>query len=434
MKKRKWSMVMAAILAAGMVISGCAKSSGGESTGGEASEGESSSEASSGEEDSSTGDVTLVLSRWSGPHADDQKKILKEYEEAAVEMDDIDYGSLKQKQIQSLSSSADYDLVWVHETWLKDYVEKDFLLPLNDLVKENGTDLSLYSDGMIESNTIDGEFYGFPTFAQTYFITYNKEWFEKEGQTVPETPEELVETAKYFKEKGTGIAIPAMQGAAAVDVFSSLLYSYGGDYFDEDGKLDLTSEPMQKAFALWKDLCDNSMTGSLTWHNDQVSQAVREEKAPFGITISGLSYMDIDPEVSLITDKVGYAPIPGEKGNIGVVTYWTWAVAKNSKNPEAAYALAAWLTSTETEKEQCLMNGQITAVKSLAEDSEVVESIPVLPVANEVLASALPQPSTGDSSKILEALQATLSEIGATDIDPAEAAAALQESLGNASK
>lgn len=405
MKKTKWGIGVATVLAASMLMSGTT---------------------------AFAADNTLVISRWAGPHADDQKKVLAEYPDADVKMDDIDYGNLKQKQIQSLSTSGDYDLVWVHETWLKDYVEKDFLLPLNDLVEEKGTDLSAYSDGMIESNTIDGEFYAFPTFAQTYMITYNKEWFEKEGQSVPTTPEELVEVAKYFKEQGTGIAIPAMQGAAAVDVFSSILYSYGGDYFDADGKLDLTSEPMQKAFALWKDLCDNSMAGSLTWHNDQVSQAVREEKAPFGITISGLANMDVDPETSLIIDKVGYAPIPGEAGNIGVVTYWSWAVAKNSENQEAAYDLAAWLTSEEVEKEQSLMNGQITAVKALAKDSEVVENIPVLPVANEILATAKPQPSTGDSSKVLEALQATLSEIGATGADPNEAAAALQETLEGA--
>lgn len=405
MKKTKWGIGVATVLAASMLMSGTT---------------------------AFAADNTLVISRWAGPHADDQKKVLAEYSDADVKMDDIDYGNLKQKQIQSLSTSGDYDLVWVHETWLKDYVEKDFLLPLNDLVEEKGTDLSAYSDGMIESNIIDGEFYAFPTFAQTYMITYNKEWFEKEGQSVPTTPEELVEVAKYFKEQGTGIAIPAMQGAAAVDVFSSILYSYGGDYFDADGKLDLTSEPMQKAFALWKDLCDNSMAGSLTWHNDQVSQAVREEKAPFGITISGLANMDVDPETSLIIDKVGYAPIPGEAGNIGVVTYWSWAVAKNSENQEAAYDLAAWLTSEEVEKEQSLMNGQITAVKALAKDSEVVENIPVLPVANEILATAKPQPSTGDSSKVLEALQATLSEIGATGADPNEAAAALQETLEGA--
>lgn len=408
MKKTKWGIITAAaIFAAGTVMSGTT---------------------------AFAADDKLVISRWAGPHADDQKKVLEKYEDATVKMDDIDYGNLKQKQIQSLSTSGDYDLVWIHETWLKDYVEKDFLLPLNDLVKEKGTDLSLYSDSMIANNTIDGEFYAFPTFAQTYMLTYNKEWFEKEGQSVPETPEDLVEVAKYFKKQGTGIALPAMQGSAAVDVFSSILYSYGGDYFDAEGNLDLTSEPMQKSFALWKDLCDNSMAGSLTWHNDQVSQAVREEKAPFGITISGLANMDVDPETSLITDKVGYAPIPGGEKNVGVVTYWSWGIAKNSKNPEAAYDLAAWLTSEETEKEQALMNGQITAVKSLAEDSEVVENIPVLPVANEILATAQPQPSTGDSSKILEALQATLSEIGAAGTDPVEAAEALQETLAGAKK
>ena len=50
---------------------------------------------------------TIVLSRWAGPHADDQKTVLAKYPDAIVKVDDIDYGNLKQKQIQSMSSSAD---------------------------------------------------------------------------------------------------------------------------------------------------------------------------------------------------------------------------------------------------------------------------------------------------------------------------------------
>ena len=381
-----------------------------------------------------TGEIPeIVLSRWAGPHADDQKKVVAQYEDAEIIIDDIDYGNLQQKQIQSMSTSADYDLVWFQEIWLNEYVTQDFLLPLNDLVQKEGADLSIYLPSMIEGNTVDGQFYGFPTMAQTYILTYNKEWFDKEGQKVPETPEELVAVAKYFKEQGTGIAIPALQGMAAADVFASLLFSFGGDYFTEDGQLNLTSEEAVKAMQLWKDLCDNSMTGSLTWHNDQVSQAIREEQAPFGITITGLGSLDADPEQSLIVDKVAYAPIPGEKGSIGVVSYWSWGVAANSKNTDAAFNVAKWLTSPEIEKEQAMMNGQITAVASLAEDAEVVANIPFLGAANAMLENAKTQPSTGNASQIFEPLCATLSEVGSTGVDPTEALEKLQASLADVS-
>ena len=225
---------------------------------------------------------------------------------------------------------------------------------------------------MVEMNRKDGKLYGFPTFAQTFILTYNKEWFEREGQKVPETVDELIQVAKYFKEKGTGIAIPASQGQAAADLYAQFLYSAGGDYFNDEGKLDLLSDEAIYAAELWDELCKYSITGSLTWHHDQVSQSIREEAAPFGITISGLSGLDSDPESSKIVDKVGYAPVP-DKELVAGCELLVMVYCENSKNLEEAFKLAAWLTSPEIEKKQAMMNGQITAVSSLAEDQEVVE-------------------------------------------------------------
>lgn len=371
----------------------------------------------------------IVLSRWAGPHADDQKTVAGKFELADVQIDDIDYGNLKQKQTGSMAASGDYDLVWCQEIWTPEYVEKGWLMPLDDYVTDNGTDLSVYSPSMIDMNTFDDKLYALPTFAQTHILTYNKEWFEKEGQVVPTTPEELVALAKYFHEKGTGIAIPASQGQAAVDVFAQLLYSAGGDYFDANGTLALNSEAALEAGKLWDDLCRYSITGSETWHHDQVSQAVREENAPFGITVTGLAFMDMDPELSKIVDKAAYAPIPGSAGSNGVVSFWSWGVAANSENPEIAYKVAAWLTSPEIEKEQALMNGQVTAISSLAEDDDVVAKIPSLPAISATLANAKTQPTSSSAAQIFEALGTALSKVATTDELPDDVFAELNDYL-----
>jgi ABC-type glycerol-3-phosphate transport system substrate-binding protein len=377
---------------------------------------------------------TIVASRWAGPHADDQKAVCQQYTDAVIKIDDIDYGNLKQKQITSMSSSADYDLVWASEVWLPEYVSKGWLMPLDEFVKNNGTDLSAYSAGMVAADTFDGKLYALPTFAQTLILTVNKEWFDREGQKIPATVDELIATAKYFKEKGTGIAIPATQGQAACDLFAQLLYSAGGDYFDEGGKLNLTSAEAVRAMTLYKELCTYSMDGSATWHHDQVSEAVRTEKAPFGITVTGLSGLDSDPEQSAIVEKVAYAPIPGDKLVAGCVSYWSWAVAANSKNPEAAYKFAAWLVSPATEKAQTLMNGQITAVSALATDADVVAKTPFLPAASETLANAKTQPTSSSAAAIFEPLAATLSQVATTDVTAEDALKALQEQLKDVTK
>lgn len=374
-------------------------------------------------------DITLVMSRWAGPHADDQKTVIAEYPDATVEMNDIDYGNLKQKQIQSLSSTGEFDLVWASEIWLPEYVSKGWVLPLDDYVQASGLDMSMYSEGMVQANTYDGHLYALPTFAQTLILTYNSEWFEREGQKVPTTVEELLQVAKYFKEQGTGIALPAAQGQPAIDMFAQFLYSAGGDYFDEEGNFDLTSEAAVYAANLYDELCSYAMDGSFTWAHDQVSEAIRTGKAPFGITVTGLASMDTDPEQSVIVDSVGYAPIPGRDSVVGCVSYWSWTIAANSENPQAAFDLIQWLCSPEVEKEQALMNGQISAVSALADDPEVVENMPFLPAANETLANAKTQPTSESASVIFEPIGAALSEIATTDTPVEEILAGLQETL-----
>ena len=178
--------------------------------------------------------------RWAGTNADVQKEIAKKYKDAKIVVDDIDYENLKQKQIRA-ERIAEYDLIWVAEGAAK-YVANNWLLPLDDYVKKSGVDMNNYSAGITKINTINGKLYAMPDMLQGLILTYDKDWFNKEGQKLPTTVEELISVAKYFKEKGTGIAIPAKQGQAATDVFSTILYSAGGDYFDENGNLNLLSE------------------------------------------------------------------------------------------------------------------------------------------------------------------------------------------------
>ena len=118
----------------------------------------------------------------------------------------------------------------------------------------------------------------------------------------------------------------------------------------------------------------------------------------------------------------------------GCVSYWSWCVAANSKNPEAAFKLAAWLTSAEVEKEQAMMNGQITAVTSLADDAEVVAKIPFLPATNETLKNAKTQPTSASAAAIFEPLMAALSEIASSDAASSDVFAALQDKVKDITK
>jgi ABC-type glycerol-3-phosphate transport system substrate-binding protein len=388
--------------------------------------------------------VVLTISRWAGPHADDQIEIVKKFTEETgieVKVDAIDYGQLYEKQTLNMSGkTGGYDLVWAQEIWLPKYASLGYLAPLDTFVGDADLlamtpffDLAGYNQSLIKTNTIDGKLYGLPTFIQTPVLVYNKAMFAEAGIAIPEnwTWEETLKAAKAFKDKGTGIAVPAKQGMAAVDVFAAMMRSNGGDYFDADGKLALNQPPNVEAGQFWKDLADVSVQGSANWHWDEVNKAVAFGQAPIGITISGLVNQFEDSETSSVVGNVGYAPLPYSQQTFGTMSLWSWCVTADSKHPKEAFQLAAWLTSAETEKAMALKNGQISAVSALFADPDLTSQMPWLPAINGALEHSATQPLLDNATVLTDKLAEVLSGIFTGTMTPQEAFDKAQEDVAS---
>ena len=381
--------------------------------------------------------ITLTISRWAGPHADDQIEVIAQFEEATgidVVVDAIDYGQLREKQVLNMSTeTGEFDLVWAQEVWVPDYVANGFLASMNEYIDSGaveGFDLGAYNQSLLATNTFDGEVYCLPTFIQTPILVYNMALLEEAGIAAPEawTWESTLEIAGQFSEAGSGIALPARQGMAAVDVWAAIMRSNGGDYFDADGALALTESAVVEATEFYSDLVDVSMRGSEAWHFDDVNKALQFGQAPLGITISGLAGFLEDPEESAAAGQLGYAPLPYSDQTFGTLALWSWCLTGDSNHPAEAFQLAAWLTSAEIEKQQTQMNGQISAVVSLFNDEELVADMPWLPAVGAALENSATQPLIADGPLLAERIMAMLSAV-ATDVE--EPAAALESAQGD---
>ena len=382
--------------------------------------------------------VELVISRWAGGNADDQAALLSEFESKTgihVRMDAIDYGQLRQKQMLNVGGKTGaYDLVFAQEVWIPEYVAAGYLRPLDDYVKNaslSGTDFDFadFEPSLIKLNTFDGKLYGLPTFVQTPLVVYNKDVFTKNSFQPPKTWQETLAIAKKLKEKGTGIAVPAREGLAAVDIWIALARSNNGDYFDSAGKLNMPTPENIETGKFWKELIAVSMRGSSNWHFDDVNKAVQFGQAPYGITVSGLASALEDPKQSRVAGKIGYLPLPYSKKPFGTLSFWSWCLAADSKHPEEAYRLAAWLTSKEVEKRMCLKDGQVCARESVLNDKELISKLPFFPAIAESLQNANTQPRDKNSPKLMAAVQAALSRIAVNDADPKTELETIQQQL-----
>jgi multiple sugar transport system substrate-binding protein len=378
--------------------------------------------------------VTLVTSRWAGPHADFQRKVLNRYElETGIRViqDDVDYSQLFRKQKLNLANkTSEYDLIWVQEIWLPEYVKAGYLRPLNPYFGQApGFSLKNYKPGLIDINTYDGQVYGIPTMLQTAVVVYDKIKLKEAGLVSPGTWEEMLAVAKYFKAQGTGIAIPAKKGLFAVNIWEAMMYSNDGGYFDKAGKLSLDRKENIEALEYWQELMKYAMEGSLNWHADEVNKELQFGYAPVGITISGLAGILEDPAESKIAGNAGYSPVPYKQHPTGSVSIWSWCVPEDSKHPEEAFKLISWLTSAEVEKEQTLKNSQLSAVIALFDDEELKKKITFLPAV--MLSFEKPHvPLFHEHAKVLtDGMMEILFKVGAGTAVPAEELEKFQQEM-----
>jgi multiple sugar transport system substrate-binding protein len=397
-----------------------------------------SSSVQSGQSGPDEKKIELVISRWAGGNADDQAALLNEFESKTgihVRMDAIDYAQLRQKQMLNMGGKTGaYDLVFAQEVWIPEYVADGYLRPLDQYVSNASLsgadfDFSDFEASLIKLNTFEGKLYGLPTFVQTPLVVYNREVFAKNAFQPPKTWDETLAIAKSLKEKRTGIAVPAREGLAAVDIWIAFARSNGGGYFDSTGKLDLPSPQNIEAGDFWKQLIAVSLRGSTNWHFDDVNKAVQFGQAPYGITVSGLAGALEDPAQSRVAGKIGYLPLPYSKKPFGTLSFWSWCLAADSKHPEEAYRLAAWLTSKEIEKRMGLKDGQVCARESVLNDKELTAKLPFFPAIAESLRNADTQPRTKNAPKLMDAVAAALSRIAVDGAEPKSEFEAVQEQL-----
>jgi multiple sugar transport system substrate-binding protein len=247
----------------------------------------------------------------------------------------------------------------------------------------------------------------------------------------PKTWEETLTVAKVLHNKGKGIALPAKQGLAAVDIWIALARSNNGDYFDQKGKLQLVTEQNVETVEFWKNLVEVAMKGSTNWHFDEVNKALQFGEAPIGITASGLCGALEDEQQSKVAGKVGYSALPYKIHPFGTLSFWSWCVAADSRHPKEAYRLAAWLTSKSVEKEMSLKDGQIAARQSLFGDPELVAKAPWLPGVSEALKNAGTQPLHKNAPQLMEAMEAALSAVTVNGGDPKEQLEQVQKALAS---
>lgn len=241
-------------------------------------------------------------------------------------------------------------------------------------------DLDDFFDGAMSTFESDQGVFGLPLQIESSLLFYRADLFEEAGlEGPPQTMEELRDYAETLHSDDVAGFAMRGRGAAATSQIVNLLYSFGGQWLDEEGNSALASEESQEALAFYADLLRNyGPPGPTNLHWNEVTSLYAQGQVAMIFDANVFRSIMEDPEqaVEVVRENTEYAPLPeGPAGSVPAVLVWGMSVNAASENPEAAWYFIQWALSKEKQVE-ALLSGVPAARESAWEDEEFQETAP----------------------------------------------------------
>ncbi|MEE1818450.1 extracellular solute-binding protein [Streptomyces sp. SP18ES09] len=304
-----------------------------------------------------SGELSGTVTWWDTSTVGSEDKVFKQVAEdfkkqhpkVTVKYVNVPFGEAQNKfKNAAQSGSGAPDVIRSEVAWTPEFADLGYLAPLD------GTPALKDQDDFLEqaaaSTKYNGKTYAVPQVIDSMGIFYNKKIFKEAGVAVPKTIDELKSVSAKIKQK-TGKTGLYLRGDDAY-WFLSFLYGEGGDLVDAENKKITVDDPAGvKAFKVVKDLVDSGAAKTDAtdgWNNMQT--AFKEGKVammingPWAVadTFAGKEFAD--------KANLGIAPVPAGSGGQGAPQGGhNLAVYAGSKNLDASYAFAEYMTSAETQ-------------------------------------------------------------------------------------
>ena len=380
------------------------------------------------------------------PFIDSLKEISPTFEGvtgAEVTIEGFGYDPLHEKQILNCSQKdSQYDVLFIDGIWVGEFVQAECIDPVEERVKSSDPAI-VAMDDYIESFAgqayWDGQLQCLPIAGYWHMLHYRKDLFEKAGMKVPETFDELMQAAKFFKESPdypdvAGMALNLQRGTPAGQQFFEWIYSAGGKPWESnypgspDPYADQTplynSPKAVEMVQFFKDMAAYGPPGVEQFAWDERANAFTQGKVAMINNWSVRTPLFKDPEISKVKDVFDVAMFPHAEGvePVPPVGGWIMCINKHSEQKEAAWDYMKWLASPEVHKDFVLAGGPPSR-HSAMQDAEIIAAQPWVPVLYDSAKAAWTElrPRHALTFEVIDALGLEVNRAIVGDATPQEA-------------
>jgi multiple sugar transport system substrate-binding protein len=332
-----------------------------------------------------------------------------------IEVVELPYANLFEKESLDLQSrTGAYDVIMMDDPWFPKLVSENGLAPL-----PRPPDADFLASTLAVCRNA-GNFSALPYVGNSQLFFYRQDLFEKYKLGPPDRWQNVLKAAQTIGagEKMYGYVMRAAPGNSAVTDFMPLLWAFGGDIFDPQGRPSLTSPEALDALRFMLELGKVSPPGYAGFNADEVSAHLLQGTAAMSINWPAwIAAMD-DPSKSKIPGKIEFAQMPAARlPGVAELGSWLLAVPSASPNRAAAFDLIYWATSS-LQLAQAALLGNPPTRRSVFVSPGLVKKFRAFPAQLAALEGARPRPRTAQWNEIENAFGVALSQANSGAISP----------------
>jgi len=320
-----------------------------------------------------------------------------------IELLKLPNANLYQKLKLSLrESTGDYDLVMMDDTWAPEFMANGWLKPLPasmvdaDMVQST-VDLGRYPDAK-------GALYALPMVGNVEMFAYRRDLLTKYKLQPPRSWDDVLKVAQTIHTADktiSGVVFRGAKGNPIVTGFLPILWAYGGDVFDKDGRVALDTPQARAALKTLLALKAYAPKDVDVYGAAEVRDALQKGVAAQSIEVwpAWVPTLD-DAGVSQVVGQVALQAPPGQvSGPAPMLGIWQMGIPKDAPHAKLAQDFLAYLSTRETQTRLALI-GLPPTRKSVFQDPELVRRFRWYPDQLKALEAGRPRPRVKNWSEV----------------------------------
>jgi len=300
----------------------------------------------------------LVIATVNNGHMIEMQKLGKHFEAANPDIKlkwvTLEEGALRQRVTTDIATKGgQFDVmtigmyetpIWGKKGWLQE-LKTDASYDVDDLLPAIRSGLS-----------VDSKLYAAPFYGESSMLMYRKDLADKAGIKVADRPtwKQIKDLASKIHDPQNGVYGICLRGKPGwgdnMAFLTTMVNSFGGQWFDTDWKPQLQSKPWQDAVTFYVDLLNRyGPPGSAGNSFNEILALTNSGKCGMWVDATIAASFVSDPKQSAVANQMAFAQAPMQVTDKGANWLWAWSLAipAGSKKVDAAQKFVTWATSKD---------------------------------------------------------------------------------------